>query len=58
MTTIAAGRAEHDAVDSTYAWFRLFVALVTGTIGSAGMWSYVVALPTVQADFGILRADV
>jgi MFS family permease len=30
---------------------------VLGTIGSVGMWSYVVALPPVQADFGILRAD-
>ena len=45
-----------DAVDSTYAWMRLFVALVLGTIGSVGMWSYVVALPPVQADFGIDRA--
>jgi len=44
-----------DAVDSTYAWIRLTVALVLGTIGSAGMWSYVVALPPVQADFGIDR---
>ena len=26
-----------------------------GTIGSVGMWSYVVVLPPVQADFGILR---
>jgi MFS family permease len=42
-------------VDSTYAWIRLCVALVVGTIGSVGMWSYVVALPPVQADFGILR---
>ena len=57
MTILTAGRAEHDAVDSTYAWIRLFVALIAGTVGSAGMWSYVVALPTVQADFGILRAD-
>jgi MFS family permease len=54
---MTAGRAEYDAVDSTYAWIRLFIALVAGTIGSAGMWSYIVALPTVQADFGILRAD-
>src|SRR5690348_26662 len=57
VTTLTAGRADHDAVDSTYAWVRLFVALIAGTVGSAGMWSYVVALPTVQADFGILRAD-
>ena len=57
MTSITAGRAEHDAVDSTYAWIRLAIAVITGTIGSAGMWSYIVALPTVQADFGILRAE-
>src|SRR6476660_6648252 len=57
VTSQAAGRAEFDAVDSTYAWIRLCVALVLGTIGSVGMWSYVVALPPVQADFGILRAD-
>jgi MFS family permease len=57
VATMTAGRAEHDAVDSTYAWIRLAIAVVTGTIGSAGMWSYIVALPTVQADFGILRAE-
>jgi len=57
VTNITAGRAEHDAVDSTYAWIRLAIAVITGTIGSAGMWSYIVALPTVQADFGILRAE-
>ena len=46
MVTIAhAGRADFGAVNSTYAWVRLFVALVLGTIGSVGMWSYVVALP-------------
>ena len=44
-------------VDSTYAWIRLSVAVVLGTVGSVGMWSYVVALPPVQTDFGILRAD-
>ena len=57
MSTLTAGRVGHDAVDSTYAWIRLCVALIAGTVGSAGMWSYVVALPTVQADFGILRAE-
>ncbi len=51
-----AARASTDAVDSPYAWIRLFVALVLGTIGSVGMWSYVVALPPVQIDFGIDRA--
>jgi len=53
----AAGRADISGVDSTYAWIRLFVALVLGTIGSVGMWSFVVALPAVQAEFGILRAE-
>jgi MFS family permease len=58
MVTIAHSlRADVGAVDSTYAWVRLFVALVLGTIGSVGMWSYVVALPPVQADFGILRNE-
>jgi MFS family permease len=55
--TVTYARADIGAVDSTYAWIRLCVALVLGTIGSVGMWSYVVALPPVQADFGILRAD-
>jgi len=54
VTAPAAHAATND-IDSTYAWLRLGVALVLGTIGSVGMWSYVVALPPVQADFGILR---
>ena len=45
------------AGESTYAWFRLGVALALGTVGSVGMWSVVVALPAVQADFGVNRAD-
>ena len=36
---------------------RLAVALLLGTIGSVGMWSFVVALPAVQADFGIARGE-
>jgi MFS family permease len=36
---------------------RLWVALVLGTIGSVGMWSFVVALPAVQADFGVARGE-
>ena len=55
MTTPHAGGNAAD-IDSTYAWTRLGVALVLGTIGSVGMWSYVVALPPVQAEFGIDRA--
>jgi len=55
VTSITAGRAEHGAVDSTYAWIRLAIAVVLGTIGSIVMWSYVVALPAVQADLGVDR---
>ncbi len=46
-----------DAPDSRAAWTRLAVALALGTVGSIGMWSFVVALPAVQADFGVARGD-
>jgi len=45
------------SVDSRYAWLRLGLAVLLTTIGSVGMWSYVVILPSVQAAFGIDRAD-
>ena len=41
--------------DSRQAWVRLGLALLIGSIGSVGMWSVVVALPVVQADFGATR---
>ncbi len=43
--------------DSPYAWMRLGLALVLGTIGGVGMWSAVVVLPAIQAEFGLDRAD-
>jgi MFS family permease len=43
--------------ESSYAWTRLWTALLAGAIGSVGMWSVVVILPDVQKDFGVLRAD-
>jgi MFS family permease len=43
--------------DSPYAWIRLSVALLLSTIGGVGMWSVVVALPSVQAEFSVARAD-
>ena len=45
-------------VDSPAAWRRLGFAVAVSTIGSVGMWSMPVALPFVQADFGITRAEV
>jgi MFS family permease len=44
-------------VESSYAWLRLLACLGIGTAGSVGLWSYVVALPAVQAEFGVARAE-
>jgi MFS family permease len=44
-------------IDSRYAWMRACVGLLLGTLGSAGMWTYVVALPPVQIAFAATRAD-
>ena len=52
-----AGSAPAGEVDSRQAWIRLCVALAIGTIGGVGMWSFVVALPAVQADFGVARGE-
>jgi MFS family permease len=41
--------------DSPAAWRRLLLALAIGAMGSVGLWSAVVALPVVQADFGSTR---
>ena len=54
---LEAGPHAASEIDSSYAWMRLAVALALGTIGSVGMWSFVVALPAVQADFGVARAE-
>ena len=42
--------------DSRRAWTRLAVAVLIGSLGSVGMWSVVVTLPAVQAEFGVARA--
>jgi MFS family permease len=44
--------------DSAQAWVRLALALLIGSIGSVGMWSVVVVLPVVQAEFGATRGAV
>ena len=46
-----------DLTDSGYAWWRLAASMALGTIGGVGMWSSVVALPVIQAEFGIDRGD-
>ena len=42
--------------ESAYAWTRLFVALALSAIGGVGMWSVIVVLPAVQAEFGVARS--
>lgn len=43
-------------VDSRAAWIRLAAIVALGAVGGVGMWSVVVALPHVQAEFGATRA--
>ncbi|MHA6645894.1 MFS transporter [Mesorhizobium sp. A623] len=36
---------------------RLAISVLLGTLGGVGMWAVVVVMPTVQAEFGVDRAD-
>jgi len=44
-------------IESSYAWLRLLVAVTISTVGGVGMWSFMVALPALQTDFGVGRAE-
>src|SRR5688572_3626765 len=52
----SAGTASRGVPESPYAWTRLAAALLLSGIGNVGMWSVIVALPAVQADFGVGRS--
>jgi MFS family permease len=55
----AAGAGNRDSgpqAETAYAWMRLIAAFVLSTIGGVGMWSVVVALPPIQAEFGVARS--
>src|SRR5580698_11079409 len=43
--------------DSRQAWLRLAATMLISTIGGVGMWSVVVSLPAVQADFAAPRSE-
>ena len=43
-------------LDSRASWARLGTLLLLSSIGGVGMWSVVVTLPVVQAEFGVARA--
>jgi MFS family permease len=44
-------------IDSRYAWWRLAASLALSTIGGIGLWSVVVSLPAIEAEFGVDRGD-
>jgi len=48
---------DRQKTDSPYAAARLVVTLALMTIGASGMYVVPVVLPTVQAEFGVARAD-
>ena len=45
------------SIETSYSWIRLLVLITLSTLGCVGMWSLAVALPAVQADFGVHRAE-
>jgi MFS family permease len=62
---VAAVHAPSDHTDSTQftpdsprAWIRLALALAISSVGGVGMWSVVVTLPAVQAEFATSRGAV
>src|SRR5262249_61092069 len=56
--TVTTSRADSAAlVESAYAWRRLVASLALSTIGGVGLWSVVVVLPAMQAEFGVARGS-
>ncbi len=54
----SASATDHAKIlDSSYSWKRLVVAVLLSTIGGVGLWSSVVILPAIQAEFGVDRGD-
>ena len=41
--------------DGAYSWWRLAISLVVSTIGGVGLWSVIVVLPAIEAEFGVDR---
>jgi MFS family permease len=57
MTAMRSSTESAQLVESPYAWRRLAASLALSTIGGVGLWSVVVVLPAVQADFGVARGS-
>jgi MFS family permease len=47
---------EMPSIETSYSWIRLIASITLSTLGCVGLWSLAVALPAVQADFGVHRA--
>src|SRR5262245_4318772 len=48
---------EMPSIETSYSWIRLIVSIILSTLGCVGLWSLAVALPAVQADFGVHRVS-
>ncbi len=46
-----------EQLDSRYSWIRLALSLAIATVGNVGMWSVVVVMPAVQAEFSTGRGE-
>ena len=57
MASVSPDTGGGDLPDSRYAWWRLWIALGLATIGGIGLWSVVVALPAIEAEFGVDRGS-
>ena len=57
FSNMLSGRGTDGDIDGAYAWTRLAIGALLGTIGGVGMWAVIVVLPAVQAEFGVDRAD-
>ena len=58
MSILAANPVNSDryAPDGAYAFWRLALSLLIGTLAGAGMWAVIVVLPKAQFEFGVDRA--
>ena len=43
-------------LDSREAWFRLIIIFIMSVVGTAGMWSVVIIMPSIQSEFQLDRA--
>ena len=54
--SVTSAESDRYAPDGPYAFWRLGLSLLLGTLAGAGMWAVIVVLPKVQLEFGVDRA--